>query len=69
MAQLRWVCVQAARHLVPVLVAMLCLFIADAAWARVLGLLIVLALVGRTLLDLRATPRAEGPGEGAGSSW
>ncbi len=46
--------VQALTYLVPTLVAMVCIFVANSTWALVLGLVITLGLLVRAALSVRA---------------
>ncbi|QPK81197.1 sodium:proton antiporter [Schaalia sp. ZJ405] len=51
--------VQSFRYLVPVLAAMVCLFIADQLWAKILGGVIVVALLARSAVLIVRSQRRE----------
>lgn len=47
------------RYLVPVLVAMVCLFIAQRLWANAIGVLVTLLILAQAALNIRGTTRAD----------
>lgn len=48
-----------ARYLLPILVAMVCLFIAAPLWAKGIGVVITLLILAQAVLNIRGTRRAE----------
>ena len=47
------------RYLVPVLVAMVCLFIADPLWAKAIGVVVTLLILAQAFVNIRGTKRAD----------